>query len=140
MLFRSTHLHWQKDAVVAALSELAAICPEWDFHFSDGRHDQQHQALRSNLHRYSYISYQSHLAKYAAVIHHGGAGIMYHCLQHAIPALVWPQDFDQFDHAARLEAAGKAVWLRNGLGNAQAIRSLLADCLQQRAIKVDKVR
>ncbi|MBR7781638.1 glycosyltransferase [Undibacterium luofuense] len=133
-----THLHWQKEAVVAALSELAAICPEWDFHFSDGRHDQQHQPLRSNLHRYSYISYQSHLAKYAAVIHHGGAGIMYHCLQHAIPALVWPQDFDQFDHAARLEVAGKAVWLRNGLRNAQAIRRLLADCLQQWAIKVDE--
>lgn len=126
-----THLHWQKDAVVAALSALAAICPEWDFHFSDGRHDQQHQQLRCNLQRYSYISYQRHLAKYAAVIHHGGAGIMYHCLQHRIPALVWPQDFDQFDHAARLEAAGKAVWLRNGLQDTRSLRNLLANCLSR---------
>lgn len=125
-----THLQWQKDAVATALQKLAALCPEWDFHFTDGCTAAAQQQLATNLHRYSYVSYQEHLQHYQAVIHHGGAGIMYHCLRHKIPALVWPQDYDQFDHAARLEIAGKATWLRHGLNNAQQVRDLLTRYLQ----------
>ena len=37
---------------------------------------------------------------------------MYHTLAAGLPALVLPLDYDQFDHAARLDAAGVARRLR----------------------------
>jgi UDP:flavonoid glycosyltransferase YjiC (YdhE family) len=48
-----------------------------------------------------------------AVLHHGGAGVMWECLRAGVPALVLPHDYDQFDHAARLAAAGVALRLRH---------------------------
>ena len=33
-----------------------------------------------------------------------GTGIVYSCLKSATPMLVWPHDYDQFDHAARIVA------------------------------------
>jgi len=37
---------------------------------------------------------------------------MFHCLRAGKPALVFPVDYDQFDHAARLVAAGVARRVR----------------------------
>ena len=38
---------------------------------------------------------------------------MYHALRAGVPSLVFPLDYDQFDHAARLQAAGAGLWLRD---------------------------
>lgn len=37
---------------------------------------------------------------------------MYHCLLNQIPSVVYPIDYDQFDHAARLDHNGLSIWLK----------------------------
>lgn len=110
-----THLAWHKDEVVKSVIGLARSRPDWIFHFSNGDSLANGYELSANFIRLPYVDYDKYLQYYDAVIHHGGAGIMYYCLKLNKPALVYPVDYDQFDHAARLEAAGKAIWIKNGL-------------------------
>ena len=63
--------------------------------------------------RLPYVDCRRCLRRYDLVVHHGGAGVMYHCLAAGIPDVVYPMDYGQFDHAARLEHARAALWLRN---------------------------
>ena len=58
--------------------------------------------IDDNLHHYDFIAYDRYVGRYAAAIVHGGTGVVYSCLKAAIPMLVWPHDYDQFDHAARI--------------------------------------
>ncbi len=110
-----THLDWHKDRVAQAVSTLAATMPEWEFHFTDGNLTGQSVQQNGNFSRIAWVDYDRWLGHYDAVIHHGGAGILWHCLTRHIPALVYPVDYDQFDHAARLEYSGKGGWLRGGI-------------------------
>ena len=110
-----THLDWHKDEVVRALKVLASSLPEWVFHFTEGHAAGDNGPSQGNLYRLAWVDYDRYLSRYDAVIHHGGAGIMWHCLQQGIPALVYPVDYDQFDHAARLEFRGKGVWIKGGV-------------------------
>ncbi|NHA00680.1 hypothetical protein G5V59_13445 [Nocardioides sp. W3-2-3] len=59
-------------------------------------------------------SYARDLPRFDAVVHHGGAGVLGHTLAAGLPAVVWPVDYDQFDHAVRLEDAGVAIRRRRG--------------------------
>jgi UDP:flavonoid glycosyltransferase YjiC (YdhE family) len=58
-------------------------------------------------------------------VHHAGTGIMYHCLRHGKPSVVFPVDYDQFDYAARLIHAGAALRLRSMCDLEATIRSAL---------------
>jgi len=126
-----THLAWHKDEVVDAIRQLARTLPDYLFHFTEGDPESTRFQQTDNVIRLPWVNYETCLQQYDLVIHHGGAGIMYYCLQQNIPALVYPVDFDQFDHAARLEVAGKGIWLKGGLTaliNARAdIERLLTD-------------
>ncbi|PPU35261.1 MULTISPECIES: glycosyltransferase [unclassified Xanthomonas] len=108
-----THLQWVKQRVDEVLRALAPRFPEVIFHFSDGDTAAPHQQGQGNYQRLPYVDYAQHLPRYALVVHHGGAGILYACLAAGLPAIVYPLDYDQFDHAARLQAAGAATWLRD---------------------------
>jgi UDP:flavonoid glycosyltransferase YjiC (YdhE family) len=122
-----THVRWIKDTAAAAVQEMAAQTPHIEYHFSDGdvgctrTHHRQ-----GNFQRLPYIDY-AHVKRYDLVIHHGGAGIMAHCLAQGRPAIVYPIDYDQFDNASRLEHAGLARRLRHLHGLQQAIVSTLDD-------------
>ncbi|MEO1526247.1 MAG: nucleotide disphospho-sugar-binding domain-containing protein [Planctomycetota bacterium] len=111
-----THLWWAKGTARKLIHAVAEEMPEFVFHFSDGRHRDEatgaYPLLESNFHRYKYLPYDRYMAQYDAAIHHGGTGVLYSCLQHAVPALVWPQDYDQFDHAARLVHHGLGKRMR----------------------------
>lgn len=120
-----THLDWHKDAVMQAVIALASTLPEWVFHFTDGHHCAAESQRQDNVYRVSWVNYDDWLTHYDAVIHHGGAGIMWHCLQKNIPALVYPVDYDQFDHAARLAWRGKGVWIKDGLKGLEKAGPLL---------------
>lgn len=109
-----THLAWHKDQVADAALQLARTLPDCIFHFTDGDPASELHSSAGNFIRVPWINYETCIAHYDVVIHHGGAGIMYYCLENNIPVLVYPVDFDQFDHAARLAAAGKGVWLKGG--------------------------
>jgi UDP:flavonoid glycosyltransferase YjiC (YdhE family) len=59
----------------------------------------------------------------AAVVCHGGSGTTLGALAHGLPLVLVPQAADQFDNAARAEAAGAAVVLRPGEVTADSVRS-----------------
>jgi len=68
------------------------------------------------------------LPKIDYVIHHGGAGILYSCIKYNKPAVIIPQDYDQFDYAVRGVEAGVAFSAKrdNSKAIGQAFEKLLA--------------
>jgi len=104
-----SHLGHRKDEIATAIRALAARNPGWVFHFTDGDPSAERREGEGDFHRYPFISYDLYLPRYDLVIHHGGSGILHHCLRHGLPAVVMPMDFDQFDNAARLAWFGTAV-------------------------------
>jgi UDP:flavonoid glycosyltransferase YjiC (YdhE family) len=123
-----THLRWIKDALSGATLKAAQAMSEVVFHFTDGDEGQTQTLSQRNFVRLSYVDYEKHLSRYDLVVHHGGAGILYYCLLLGKPAVVYPIDYDQFDHAARLEHHGLAVWLRN----LSSLQTNVADLLEGR--------
>ena len=97
-----THLFWAKDRAIELLGDVARRMPETLFHFSRGQMGSDRIEARGNLWLYDSIPYGSELHHYAVAIVHGGTGITYACLESGVPMLVWPHDYDQFDHAARI--------------------------------------
>ena len=61
--------------------------------------------LAENLLLFDYLPYTDILDKIDFAIHHAGTGIMMACIEHEIPSLILPQDYDQFDNAVRAELA-----------------------------------
>lgn len=108
-----THLAWHKPQVIAAVRAAASALPDVEFHFSRGDAAGENPVHDRNYQELAYVSYERDLPHYDLVVHHGGAGILYRCLSLGLPALVLPLDYDQFDHAARLETAGLARRLRH---------------------------
>ncbi|MCT7662239.1 glycosyltransferase, partial [Mycobacterium deserti] len=80
---------------------------------------------------HQYVDYARDLARFAAVVHHGGAGVLGHTLPAGLPAVVVPVDYDQFDHAVRLTEAGVRVAVTTTL--AAACRTVLAEPSYRRA-------
>jgi UDP:flavonoid glycosyltransferase YjiC (YdhE family) len=110
-----THLDWAKQGWIDAATGLARRHPDWQVHVSQGRAGGAARAMGDaphNLHVLAFVDYERFLARYDMVLHHGGAGVMYHALRAGVPALVHPLDYDQFDHAARLQSRGAGLWLR----------------------------
>lgn len=113
-----THLGFAKPALIAELERIAAAHPQWRLHFSAGGFDARPAAgsacpaASGRLQQHAWVDYPSWIPRMQAVVHHGGAGVLWECLRAGVPQLVLPQDYDQFDHAARLEAAGAGVRLR----------------------------
>jgi len=107
-----THVPHAKAAVARTMRQVAARHPELMFHFTHGSASAELQPGTDNFHEFHYVSYAKHLPQYDLVIHHAGTGILNHCLRHGIPAVVLPQDYDQFDYAARLAGHGLALRAR----------------------------
>lgn len=122
-----THLGWHREAMAEAARRAARSLAGIEIHLSDGEARSTRLESSGNFHRLGFISYQRHLPRYALIVHHGGAGVLYHTLYSGKPALVVPVDYDQFDHAARLEAAGLARRLRRLADLALHIEAALAD-------------
>ena len=120
-----THLGWAKQGMAEQLEAAAQALPAIRLHFSDGRLDAGADAAHRALHRHAWVDYPSWVPRMRAVLHHGGAGVMWECLRAGVPALVLPNDYDQFDHAARLQAAGVALRLRHPREIEPALRRLL---------------
>ena len=101
-----THLLWAKLAAFELLESVAGRMPECIFHFTHGVPNSTAHERRGNVRHYGYFPYDLHLPRYDAAIVHGGTGVLYSCVKAATPMLVWPQDFDHFDHAARVVVRG----------------------------------
>jgi len=122
-----THLHLHKTAAARAVRDAARELPNIEFHFSHGDAARNSVLRDGNYQELAYVSYARDLPRYDLVVHHGGAGILYRCLSLGLPALVLPLDYDQFDHAARLETAGLARRLRTLLHLHRPVRAALDD-------------
>jgi UDP:flavonoid glycosyltransferase YjiC (YdhE family) len=107
-----THQPHLKDQVAAATIAAARALPQVEFHFTDGRSTVMHHTREGNFQRLGFVHYDL-IPRYDLIVHHAGTGVMYHTLAAGIPAVVRPLDFDQFDYATRLCAAGLAMRLRS---------------------------
>jgi UDP:flavonoid glycosyltransferase YjiC (YdhE family) len=112
-----THLWWAKTRAVELLIQVARELPEFEFHFTFGRgiagellpQLQVAKELPPNLKLFEYLPYAAYIHHYDLAWIHGGTGVMYQCLAAGIPLLSWPQDFDQFDHTARITYHGLGI-------------------------------
>ncbi len=126
-----THLRWAKRDLVAharALVPAAGGLPVVVSLGDAGRRSPRPLAVEDGVHVFGHLPYDAVLPRCAAVVHHGGAGITYSAVRAGVPAVVCPQDYDQFDFAARIQAAGAGVRVRR-LGTraaADALRAVLA--------------
>lgn len=122
-----THLAWHKDEFAKRMLQVANALPEVMFHFSDAAPEAPYIRSRGNFQRLPFVDYTRWLSRYDLVIHHGGAGIMYHCIAHAKPSLVYPLDYDQFDHAVRLVHSNLAVRVDQSSNLAEVLSRALSD-------------
>ncbi|MBM7518427.1 nucleotide disphospho-sugar-binding domain-containing protein [Nocardioides nitrophenolicus] len=106
-----THLPWHKTTLVSWAAAAARALPDVEVHVSLGGTGPVPD-LPPGVVVHDYVDYARDLPRFAAVVHHGGAGVLGHTLAAGLPAVVWPVDYDQFDHAVRLVDAGVAVRLR----------------------------
>lgn len=147
LLTAGTHLAWHKkallDAAVRAAEQLAhrdaGRFADVRLHLSLG--GEAPDDLRAGRHAgvvvHHTVSYARDLARFEAVVHHGGSGVLGHTLAAGLPAVVWPVDYDQLDHAVRLVDAGVAVGMRRGDELADAVvRALTSPELRRTAGEV----
>lgn len=85
-----THLGPHKEAMAAAARRAAMQLPAIEFHLSDGEAGSDRSESSGNFQRLGYVSYAEHLERYDLVVHHGGAGVLYHTLRAGLPAVVIP--------------------------------------------------
>ena len=107
-----THLWWAKPQVAELLRVVAREMPDCVFHFTRGKPGDLTRETAGNWHAYGYLPYDETLNRYSAAVVHGGTGVVYSCLRAGVPMLVWPHDYDQFDHAARVVHHGLGLRLR----------------------------
>jgi UDP:flavonoid glycosyltransferase YjiC (YdhE family) len=123
-----THIPWAKERALQLTRELAHRLPEYNFHFSYGQAGQEYVHVKDNLSLYGYIPYDLYLHHYAVAIIHGGTGITYSCIKAGVPMLVWPHDYDQFDHAARIVHHGLGLKINGQLESTlQYLQELLTN-------------
>lgn len=104
-----THLKFMKNDLINSIKNLALFYPEIEFQITMGESESNINKEIQNVKILNYISYEKYLDNYSYVIHHGGAGILNECIKRAIPSLCFPQDYDQFDNASRLDYYGLCV-------------------------------
>jgi UDP:flavonoid glycosyltransferase YjiC (YdhE family) len=125
-----THLAWAKSGLDERIGRIARAFPRHRFVVSlgaPGEASPEPVRRGAGWAVYPYVPYDRYLDRFAAVIHHGGAGITYSCIRAARRSLVWPCDYDQFDFAARIAArqAGLAVRDLGAPASLQALDRLL---------------
>jgi len=135
-----THLPHAKDALVETMRAIAIRHPQIVFHFSHGKVTSPRYEQSGNFHEYPFISYNDYLPSYDLVVHHGGSGILNHCLRHGKPAVVFPHDYDQFDFAARLVHSGLATRAdESGELESLVLKALNDPALQERCLAISKI-
>ena len=120
-----TILEGMNDQLKEQYATLIKQFPEYLFVLSDGNLDLSENEpvwMGDNLIRFGYLSYSENISQFDLVIHHGGIGIAYDCIKWGIPSIVFPQVWDQFDFAARLDYFGASIRIKDAEEMTQAIR------------------
>jgi UDP:flavonoid glycosyltransferase YjiC (YdhE family) len=136
-----THLPWAKEPAAQFIQRLANHLPEFEFHFSFGNAGGQSVKRQNNVSFYTYIPYDLYMNHYSAAIIHGGTGVTYSCVKAGVPVLVWPHDYDQFDHAVRIIHHGIGLQLSDDVTtSATRLKRLLSDKIIQTSVAGFKAR
>jgi len=122
-----THLPYARQEILRRVSGWARELPDVFLHYTMGGNAASSAANGPNWRAYRYIDYESELGRFDGIVHHGGSGITYYALRAAVPTVVWPQDYDQFDFASRLEHRGLAVWCRTPSAVPTALKRAILD-------------
>lgn len=125
-----THLPWARARWLRDTLRAASELPGWHFTVSHGRVARAHEAperLAANVVGVPLVDYARDVARHDAVIHHGGSGIAYAAIAAGVPSLVMPQDYDQFDYAARIAHHGLGLRVRSLRGAASALERLVGE-------------
>lgn len=110
-----THLGWAKHDLLDRVGRLATDFPGHTFVVSLGdgsRAASTPLQVEGNVVVFAHLPYDDVVPLCEAVVHHGGAGITYSAIRAGVPSLVVPHDYDQFDFAARVVAAGAGLGVR----------------------------
>ncbi|MDR3182019.1 MAG: glycosyltransferase [Planctomycetaceae bacterium] len=100
-----TQIPWVREKAEALFRSVAAECPDLTFHFTRGKVTESASVTEStrNLLFVNFVPYTAEsLRHYDVIINHCGSGVMYASIAAGVPQLLYPQDFDQFDNAARV--------------------------------------
>jgi UDP:flavonoid glycosyltransferase YjiC (YdhE family) len=136
-----THLPWAKETASQFIGRFANQLPKFEFHFSLGKTGGQAVKRQNNISFYDYIPYHLYINRYSAAIVHGGTGVTYSCIKAGVPMLVWPHDYDQFDHAARIVHHRLGLrFSHNVKTSAQRLERLLTDKNIQTSVADFKAR
>ena len=122
-----TQIAWAKERAEKVFREVSQHLPEYVFHFVLGNTDLNEPRKENNLHFYGYMPYTPETFRnYDIIVNHGGNGVMYAATLSGVPQLVFPQDFDQHDNAARVAFHGLGLHSRGKPQNIVAeIKQLL---------------
>ena len=103
---------WAKERAKKAIREVAGLLPDYAFHFTLGC-ELKEPMVENNLHFFGYLPYTPEsFSKYDLIVNHGGTGVLYTAMTAGVPQLIWPQDYDQHDNAARIAAHGLGLRTR----------------------------
>lgn len=138
-----SHLLWVKRDLYRIAAFLAKRYPDYLFVITLGNRKKMNQPPKQaapNVTVYPYLPYHQILPEVDYVIHHGGAGILYNCIEYGKPALIIPRDYDQFDYAARAEYFGIAKVCVKGKEGCivKAFVELVADEEQTRLLQMQR--
>ena len=84
-------------------------------------------ALPASIQTMGYASFSQLLPHCSAIVHHGGVGTTSQALAAAVPQVIRPMAFDQFDNATRVEKLGCGRWLRRDRHLADTLQAVLDD-------------
>jgi len=124
-----TQIAWAKERAEKTFRKVAEQLPEHIFHFTLGYTDLKEPRKEGNLHFYGYIPYTPETFRnYEIIVNHGGIGAMYTAILAGVPQLIFPQDHDQHDCAARINFHGLGLRSRGKTKDIVAkINTLLAN-------------
>lgn len=105
-----THLPWARADWEAGVIALARARPDVHFTLTRGQKPGPPLPALPNLLVVPFADYATEVPRHDVILHHGGSGITYAAIEAGKPSLVVPQDFDQFDYAARVSHFGLGIW------------------------------
>lgn len=112
------------------IEQLARQLPDILFVVSGGDAKASDYRQHENILQTSFVPYNQYLPEFDMVIHHGGAGIVNLCIEHGKPAIVIPQDYDQFDFAARIQYFDIGIWVKKP--SVQSLRQAIEQIRKRR--------
>lgn len=107
-----TLVKWSKDYFRNVAKAIATQYPNFLVIFTEGTVGKK-SILDGNLYTCSFIPYDTYLPNIDYVVHHGAAGIFYKAIANAIPSLIIPMDFDQYDFAKRADYFQVGIYVKN---------------------------